>query len=130
WKRQMEAVLSKNGLLSFIIHPDYLFDPRAQQTYAALLAHLSALRDAGRTWIALPGEVNIWWRQRARMQLLQQDGEWTIVGQGSHRARLAFASLQDGVVAYSIAPSVTSAVAFTSGEPPAHVLPSSSETVP
>lgn len=130
WKQQIEAVLPKNGLLSFIIHPDYLLDPRAQQTYADLLAHLSALRDAGRTWMALPGEVNEWWRQRARMKLVQQDGEWTILGQGSHRARLAFASLKDDAVSYTIVPSVPSSVTFAFAEPPARVVPSSSGVVP
>ncbi len=134
WKRQIEAVLPKNGLLSFIIHPDYLLDPRAQQTYAALLAHLSALRDAGRTWIALPGEVNEWWRQRARMKLVQQDREWTIVGQGSHRARLAYASLQDGAVVYSLAspasPSVLSQVAEAAAEAASSPVLPSVETAP
>src|SRR5262249_32781459 len=41
---------------------------------SARLLGLSRLREAGRCWVALPGEVERWWRQRNRMTLVQ-DGD-------------------------------------------------------
>jgi len=40
WKKQIELVRQKNGLLSFIAHPDYLIDRRCRGAYEALLAYL------------------------------------------------------------------------------------------
>jgi hypothetical protein len=130
WRQQIETVLPQNGLLSFIIHPDYLLDSRAQQTYTSLLAHLAKLRSEGRTWTALPGEINEWWRQRARMKLIEKDGEWTIVGQGSNRARLAYASMKDGAVSYSLAPRPVSSRTFTPAEKPVDPVPLRAQTAP
>ena len=45
WKAQTELILSKNGLISFITHPDYLSEQRALAVYTELLAHLAQLRD-------------------------------------------------------------------------------------
>src|SRR3989442_1206882 len=68
WKNQIESVMSRHGLLSFIVHPDYLVVDRAEQSYRALLDRLSELREAGSCWVALPREVERWWRQRHRMR--------------------------------------------------------------
>ena len=114
WKTQIELILEKHGLASFIVHPDYVTTPREMQVYTTLLAHLSQLRDQKGLWIATPGEVNLWWRQRAQMKIIEEDHKLRIEGAGSERARIAFASERAGrlvleVQPTSVAPVVASA---------------------
>jgi len=47
-------------------------------------------------WLALPGEVDKWWRERHAMSLVQRNGRWTIEGEGFEHGRGAFAGLQSG----------------------------------
>src|SRR5260370_17996992 len=56
WKRQISQIMEKHGLASFIVHPDYLFESRARDTYKSLLAYLVDLRSKGQTWAGLPLE--------------------------------------------------------------------------
>jgi hypothetical protein len=100
WKQQSERVLTYNGLLSFIIHPDYTTSRRAQDLYRRLLAYLAELRENRGVWLALPGEADTWWRQRSRMRLEQVDGGWRITGEGSERARLGMACRDGDTVCY------------------------------
>ena len=100
WKKQIAMILDVNGLISFIAHPDYLVDPRARAVYVELLGYLSQLREAGSTWIALPADVNRWWRERHAMRIVCSGGEWRIEGAGSERARLAYAVLDGDRVSY------------------------------
>jgi hypothetical protein len=102
WKRQIELIRSRNGLISFIVHPDYLADARARDVYAGLLAHLSRLRSTENVWFALPAEIDRWWRSRAAMNLVARGGSWVIEGPGSDRARVAYAQLEGGRVVYSL----------------------------
>jgi hypothetical protein len=98
WKRQIQLIQQCHGLISIICHPDYVQESRAQQTYTALLAHLARLRTDSGLWIALPSEINDWWRLRNRLELVRENGCWRIEGPGSERARIAYAHLtQDGV---------------------------------
>ncbi len=102
WKQQIEMIAKRNGLISFIVHPDYILKEREQRVYRELLTHLTALREPSKLWFALPVEINSWWRNRAQMGLVQRDGEWRIVGPDSERARIAFATLQDGRIMYRV----------------------------
>jgi hypothetical protein len=102
WKTQIAQILDRHGIASFIIHPDYITRKREQQVYHDLLAHLSELRETAGLWIALPGDVNDWWRQRSRMKLLRKGEGWEILGEGSERARIAFASLEKDALIYHI----------------------------
>jgi hypothetical protein len=102
WKRQLELILGKHGLASFIVHPDYVIEARPRKTFAALLEHLAKLRAERNLWQALPREVNAWWRQRAQMRLVEQEGRWRIEGAGNERARIAWASLDGDRVVYSV----------------------------
>jgi hypothetical protein len=98
WKRQIQLIKECHGLVSIICHPDYLQEDRAQETYTALLAHLAQLRTDTGLWIALPSEVNDWWRLRNHLELVHENGCWRIEGPGRERARIAYAHLaQDGV---------------------------------
>jgi hypothetical protein len=95
WKTQAALVMEKHGLLSLLSHPDYLLDKRAQCMYRALVAYLSELESEHKMWIALPNQVNEWWRQRSKMTLAPEGNSWRIEGPGKERARLAYAK-RDG----------------------------------
>jgi hypothetical protein len=52
-------------------------------------------------WITTPGEVDQWWRQRAQLKLVENDGDWKIEGEGKERARVAYATEQDGKLRFT-----------------------------
>ena len=96
WKTQIELILENHGLISFIVHPDYATTGAERKVYEALLSHLAELRQERGVWIATPGEVNRWWRQRAGMRIVEDSEGVRIEGEGSERARIAYASAVDG----------------------------------
>jgi hypothetical protein len=102
WKQQYEIISQRHGMASFIIHPDYVIDARHCSVFERLLEYLAELQATGRVWFSLPGEVNRWWRQRSKMRLIHDGLGWKIDGEGSDRARIAFAYVQDGQLAYRI----------------------------
>lgn len=102
WSRQMDLIVAKHGLVSFIIHPDYVTEPKKQALYSELLKTLRAHSLERNMWLALPGEVDTWWRQRAEMTLVQENGSWKIHGKGSERARIAHARLNGGKLIYDL----------------------------
>jgi hypothetical protein len=104
WKRQIDLIMQRSGLMSFIVHPDYIMKDRERAVYEQLLAYLDELRQKSEVWITTPGEVNRWWRQRVEMRLVENGGSWRIEGAGNERARVAYASEQDGHVVYSFDP--------------------------
>jgi hypothetical protein len=103
WKEQTGLIVAKNGLLSFIIHPDYLIERRALSIYESLLTFLCELGRRQRMWFALPGEIDRWWRARHQMRVVWRDGDWRIEGEGAERAKLAFARRVDDRLEYEIA---------------------------
>ena len=103
WERQIELIMEKHGLISFVVHPDYIVARRERETYEALLGHLTHLRDEKNVWITTPGEVNRWWRQRAEMHLIETADGWRIEGDGKERARIAYATEEDGRMKFSLA---------------------------
>ncbi len=97
WKRQIALIMEKHGLISFIIHPDYITDQAERGTYESLLSHLSGLRKAQNVWIPIPGAVDQWWRDRSQMKLVEDGtGKWRIEGKGNERARIAYATEKNG----------------------------------
>jgi hypothetical protein len=113
WEEQTELILRHHGLMSFIVHPDYIIGERAQGVYKSLLSSLKRLHRENGVWLAFPREVSRWWRQRDRMILTRNEQGWSIEGEGSERARVAFASLQGEQLVYSLAqePNIPSATA-------------------
>jgi hypothetical protein len=93
--------MEKHGLISFIVHPDYIIKARERHIYAELLAYLTDLRRSKDVWITTPGQVNRWWRQRAEMRLVEDGEDLRIEGAGSERARIAFASEQNGQLIFT-----------------------------
>jgi len=102
WREQIELILENNGLASFIAHPDYLRETRGRAVYVMLLEYLQQLRDDGRVWVALPSEIDRWWRERRQMRLVQDGESWRIEGAGSARARIATARLDGDQVVYQV----------------------------
>jgi hypothetical protein len=102
WKIQLDMILSKNGLASFIVHPDYITESKTQVVYKDLLAMLGELRTREALWFALPRDVDSWWRARNRMSIVKVGESWRIVGEGAERAVLAFAKVLDGKLIYEL----------------------------
>ena len=102
WQKQIDLIMEKHGLISFIVHPDYIGGDRERKVYEALLNHLASLRKERALWITTPGEVNRWWRQRAEMELVEDSHGWRIEGDGNERARIAYASENNGRIAYTV----------------------------
>ncbi len=104
WKNQIDLILKSNGLASFIVHPDYVLEPDTRSIYQELLNNLRRLRQETNVWFALPAKVNRWWRARSQMRIVRDGDSWRIVGQGAHRAVLAYANNVDGKLVYQLAP--------------------------
>jgi hypothetical protein len=102
WKQQVSLIQAKHGLVSFIIHPDYIIPAKARRIYVELLDYLSQLRSQNRSWIALPREVAVWWRLRSELNLVNVGGSWRIEGNGSERAKIAYAVLRGDKLTYQI----------------------------
>lgn len=102
WKHQIELIYEHHGLITFIVHPDYIVSPRERRLYCDLLKYIEGLRSDRALWWALPGEINLWWRQRSQMSLVPKGNTWQIQGPGSERARIAYATLVDGELTYRI----------------------------
>jgi hypothetical protein len=91
WKRQIALILSRHGLATFIIHPDYVIEEKARRVYTDLLTLLGQLRQEHNLWFALPGEIDQWWRARQKMRIVNRDDKWCIEGDHAESAKLAFA---------------------------------------
>jgi hypothetical protein len=122
WERQIESILEHHGLVSFIVHPDYLLDERPRGVYLSLLDRLTKLRRDSRMWIPLPRELNSWWRSRSEMRLTKHGSSWRAEGPDNHRARIAFATLDGDRLVYTFdgdlgrtQQRVTDSIAISSG---------------
>jgi hypothetical protein len=96
WQQQIGLIMERHGLMSFIAHPDYIAPTRERRIYEELLGQLAQLRKNQGVWITTPGEVNLWWRQRAEMRLVEEGEGWRIEGPCKQRARVAYASEKGG----------------------------------
>ena len=105
WKKQIDLVTRRHGLISMITHPDYVVGRRERDVYVDLLRHLLELRSA--LWMALPGEINRWWRNRREMTLVRAGDDWRVEGPDAHRARVAYAAVSDGRLVYTISEPAT-----------------------
>jgi hypothetical protein len=102
WKRQTDLILEQNGLMNFIVHPDYIVKDRENNVYRQLLAHLTWLRTKRNVWVATPGEIALWWRQRSKMALVSDGGDWRVEGAGSERAGVAYATEKEGRIVFTM----------------------------
>jgi hypothetical protein len=102
WRSQIELILKKNGLASFIIHPDYILEQETRSVYEKLLSHLKDLRSRTDIWFALPGEIDSWWRTRSQLRVERCGESWRIEGEGAELATLAYAKNVDGTLVYEL----------------------------
>lgn len=112
WKQQVALIGQRNGLVSFVAHPDYLVEQRPRKVYEALLDFLRKTIADNRIWTPLPREVDLWWRARSQLKLTSRGTDWEIEGPEKERASLAFAVLDGDQLIYELAdvPSRASAV--------------------
>ncbi|GMU90985.1 MAG: hypothetical protein AMXMBFR4_00430 [Candidatus Hydrogenedentota bacterium] len=102
WKQQVDRILANDGLVSILVHPDYVIDEKPRAAYAALLDYLREVCDARRVWAALPRDAASWWRRRNELKLVQRDGLWRVEGEGAERARVAFARISDDALCFDV----------------------------
>jgi len=102
WKQQIQLITEKHGLVSFNVHPDYMIADGCRDVYRQLLEHLAQVCADQRIWVALPGEVDKWWRHRREMRVVSHGGKLRVTGPSSERAVVAYASLEDGRVVYEV----------------------------
>jgi hypothetical protein len=103
WKKQIQIILGGHGLMTFLIHPDYVISGKPQDVFKGLLEQVNQLRSDQKVWVTLPKEVDRWWRQRSEMALVPAGSEWEIRGSGSDRATLAYACLDGDNLSYEFA---------------------------
>jgi hypothetical protein len=102
WKKQIGTIQQRNGLISFIAHPDYLTTQKYREIYEALLTYLRLVVDRDTIWATQPGEVDKWWRARREMKLVEAGKGYRIEGPESNRARLAYAMIDGDRIVYTI----------------------------
>lgn len=102
WFEQVNSIHKRCGLISVLTHPDYIMEPNALAVYKLLLGELASLRDEGSLWIATPCQLNDWWRERSKLRVERQDGEWRVVGNAASRASIAHAVLCDESICYEL----------------------------
>ncbi len=102
WKTQVDLILKRNGLASFIVHPDYVTERDGISAYEGLLGYLRELHEKTPVWFALPGDVNAWWRARSKMHVVKNGDSWWIEGDETGRAVLAYAKNINGKLVYEL----------------------------
>lgn len=89
WVRKAQFLRSRGGMALLDTHPDYLTDPVIFDSYRRFLERFAPDPDA---WLALPGEVNTWWRRRAASSLVRSPDGWTVTGPAAGEASIEFCS--------------------------------------
>jgi hypothetical protein len=102
WKQQIDLITKKNGLISCIIHPDYVVDATIVCLYEKLLEHLCDIKPEENIWVTLPSEVDAWWRLRSKLRIAYDEAGWRIVGEGADRAVVAYAQIVDDKLRYDL----------------------------
>jgi len=103
WKTQIDLILEHNGLAHFIVHPDYIQERDTKAVYLDLLGYLRELQGTTPLWVALPNEIDSWWRMRSRMSVVRNGDSWKVEGEGAERATIAFAKVVDNKLVYQFA---------------------------
>jgi len=101
WKIQIDLILRKNGLMSFIVHPDYIIEPEKLSIYEACWA--ACERSRRRAPSGLPFRVrSTRGGEHAKMSVVNEEGSWRIEGDETKRALLAYAKVVDGKLVYEL----------------------------
>ena len=93
WQRVASQIMEQNGMVSIIVHPDYMIDANNLARYETFLIWLK--EHSSGTWFALPREVAAWWKSRNKQELVHGETGWQVIGPGSESARIAKISLSN-----------------------------------
>jgi hypothetical protein len=102
WMKQTDLIVNRNGLISFIIHPDYTIPKHHKELYQKLLEYLKNLQNRDNLWFPLPREVSEWWKIRKNLELVKDENGWSIRGNGSERAGIAYIVLVDNKIEFEL----------------------------
>jgi hypothetical protein len=102
WRTQMALIRKRHGLISFIVHPDYVIEADTRAVYEELLGDICSRRKDEAIWCARPAEVDAWWRTRSRLRVEKAGASWSVAGEGAERAVLAWARNVDGRLVYDV----------------------------
>jgi peptidoglycan/xylan/chitin deacetylase (PgdA/CDA1 family) len=72
WRDKARWVARHGGLVTVLVHPDYLVTDERLRRYDELLSFLGSLQGG---WHALPRDVAGWWRRRAELDAALERGE-------------------------------------------------------
>jgi peptidoglycan/xylan/chitin deacetylase (PgdA/CDA1 family) len=68
WAEKCEWIIRHRGLITLILHPDYVLTAERLGRYERFLAYLRGRVDRDAGWHALPRDVAAWWRARRALQ--------------------------------------------------------------
>ena len=96
WRRKAAWIARHGGLVTALIHPDYVLSDERLRRYDELLAFLGG-QEGG--WHALPRDVARWWRRRAALDAALRGGEALDENAlGAAGAGVAWARERDGAI--------------------------------
>jgi hypothetical protein len=99
WRDKAAWIARHGGLVTVLVHPDYVVGDERAHHYDELLSFLGGLEGG---WHALPRDVARWWRRRARLEAALARGEpLDASALRAAGAVLAWAEERDGAVAIS-----------------------------
>jgi len=75
WMKKLDFIEQHFGMALINTHPDYLENPRLWEIYVDFL---TAVKEHGHYWLALPCEAARWWKMRCDLPLDQQIPESTL----------------------------------------------------
>jgi hypothetical protein len=77
WYEKVRWIQAQGGLAVLILHPDYVLTDQRMALYEEFLR---AMQQEAGVWKALPSTVAAWWQSRHQSRVVQQEGNYTIVG--------------------------------------------------
>jgi peptidoglycan/xylan/chitin deacetylase (PgdA/CDA1 family) len=100
WRDKARWIARHSGLVTVLVHPDYLVDDARLRRYDELLSFLRQL-DGG--WHALPRDAARWWRRRAALDAALARGEQLDAERlATAGASVAWAHERDGEIAIDV----------------------------
>jgi len=72
WRRKADWLARSHGLVTVLVHPDYVQSDERLRLYDELLGHLAGLEGG---WHALPRDVAAWWRPRSTLVAAFERGD-------------------------------------------------------
>lgn len=93
WRRKVDWIEKINGMALVIVHPDYIINDTRLKWYEDLLQYV---RKKTAAWLALPRDVNNWWRQRDGSSLKYDvTNNYYIDGPASNKGFVRYLELVD-----------------------------------